>query len=377
MISYGKTVYTYEAEYILCGVGGEKQLPLTFYKAQYTLSDIIEWGEVTTYQVSEKFELLKHDPAERVLYEDDKIKIIYKVYGSMLPVVETELLKEKIELEQHGLVEIQSKEDNTLDYYNNLFWKIKKLIEISSLRKINTEKMEVYSKDVFDLYGETRLDRSIRIYGISVKKYEVEEIKTTFRRFSWITLTELLNNNSFKTYFEKYELMEPVLELFIETIYRKSSNQRVFLNLVQALETYHSRFVTNNLSEYKNRVDIISKSLLADIEEKNKVYLLANSKKFITLESRLADLLFAENKINFDTGDIAKKDFPEVVAKTRNYYIHYDESLKEHNRILSVEELGIYNGVLFFVLEYYLLKELGFSMDGKEIREKLKERWER
>ena len=89
----------------------------------------------------------------------------------------------------------------------------------------------------------------------------------------------------------------------------------------------------------------------------------------------MADLLFAENKINFDTGDIAKKDFPEVVAKTRNYYIHYDESLKEHNRILSVEELGIYNGVLFFVLEYYLLKELGFSMDGKEIREKLKERW--
>ena len=89
----------------------------------------------------------------------------------------------------------------------------------------------------------------------------------------------------------------------------------------------------------------------------------------------MADLLFAENKINFDTGDIAKNDFPEVVAKTRNYYIHYDESLKEHNRILSEEELGVYNKVLFFVLEYYLLKELDFAMDRAEIRGKLEERW--
>jgi len=34
----------------------------------------------------------------------------------------------------------------------------------------------------------------------------------------------------------------------------------LFLNVVQALETYHSRFITNDIEKYKQRVDEISKS---------------------------------------------------------------------------------------------------------------------
>ena len=59
-------------------------------------------------------------------------------------------------------------------------------------------------------------------------------------------------------------------------------------------------------------------------------YLLANSRTFITLESRIADLLIANWKIHFDTGEIKHMDFPAVIAHTRHYYTHYDERIKEY-----------------------------------------------
>ena len=82
--------------------------------------------------------------------------------------------------------------------------------------------------------------------------------------------------------------------------------------------------------------------------------LMANSNKFITLESRLADLLYAEGDIYFDTGDVKHAMFPSVIAHTRNYYIHYDENIKNNYQIFSADELVIYKKVLFQILEYYI-----------------------
>lgn len=128
-----------------------------------------------------------------------------------------------------------------------------------------------------------------------------------------------------------------MIELYLEIIYSKTiSNRRVFLNIVQALETYHFRFKTNNLSDFKERVKTkILNNRPKERIEKDESFLMANSYKFITLESRLADLLLAEFQIYFDTGDIKYYDFPNVIANTRNYYIHYDESIKERGRVLT------------------------------------------
>lgn len=145
--------------------------------------------------------------------------------------------------------------------------------------------------------------------------------------------------------------------------------------MVQALETYHSRFVTNDINEFKQRVDNLLSSFGETRADEYKTYLLAHSNKFITLESRLADLLLAEWKIHFDTGDINYQDFPSIIAHSRNYYIHYDEGLKDKYRILSQEELQIYNTVLIEILEYYILLELGFVETNGKLKKKITERW--
>ena len=153
------------------------------------------------------------------------------------------------------------------------------------------------------------------------------------------------------------------------------SNTRAFLNIVQALETYHSRFKANTLEEYKKRIDeVILKDRPKDFIENDKKFLMANSYKFITLESRIADLLVADFNIYFDTGDIKYLDFPNIIANTRNYYIHYDENIKKKSKILTNEELGIYIRTLVYMLEYYILIELGFS-NFENIKKKLNDRW--
>ncbi|MGN1275428.1 MAG: HEPN domain-containing protein [Floccifex sp.] len=153
-----------------------------------------------------------------------------------------------------------------------------------------------------------------------------------------------------------------------------NSETRVFLNVVQALETYHSRFITNRIDDFKLRVDEITKKLPSPRADELKNYLMAKSKGFITLESRLADLLFASGNIYFDTGEIKHEDFPSIIAHTRNYYIHYDESIKDKYILLPEDKLHIYNRSLLQILEYYILLELGFS-DNIEIKKKLVERW--
>jgi len=101
---------------------------------------------------------------------------------------------------------------------------------------------------------------------------------------------------------------------------------------------------------------------------------MANSHKYITLESRLADLLIANFEISFDTGNIQYYDFPEIISNTRNYLIHYDERIKQKRRILTDDEVSIYNRTLFTMLEYYLLQELGFT-GTNVLKEKLNVRW--
>lgn len=362
--------------YILCGIGGLIHQEQTFYKVSYTLSNIVEWGEESIYAIDEKHKLFRrNENIQKTIYEGPDFSITYYVFGSYLPVVDYELLKEHIDLEQHGVFEIKFKKEEKFNRFIEVFERLKRLIEIAILGKVNVEKVEGYSKDVVYDLGEYNIEQSIEIYGKNIEQNK--SVGCTKRNHSkWISLSDLIKQDSFQHYFGKHEKLSPIIELFLEPLYvGGSSHIRVFLNIVQALETYHSRFVTNSFDEFKTRIEYLVKGESQENAEKHRKYLMANSKRFITLESRLADLLVANREIYFDTGEIKREDFPLVIAHSRNYYIHYDESIKEKNRVLSEEELKIYNRSLLQILEYYILLELGFSEDHCEIKNKLINRW--
>lgn len=376
LISYGKSVYTFHAKNLLCGVDSEDQAIPTFCKVQYTLSNIIEWGNESAYAIGENFEITHTaDDIKKQLYSDHNLTITYIVRTSATPLVDHEVLKERITLEQCGILEISSVSEQSLSYFDNNFVRLRRLIEIASFKKVNVEKVQAYSSNILYTIGETTVERAVDIYGTDIQEYTTEEIPPS-HPWKWIGLQELIDHNSFSLYFDKHEKLAPVIELFLEPFHSESfSRTRVFLNIVQALETYHSRFITNDLDEFKLRINELLQNTPTSNTEKYRGFLLANSRSFITLESRIADLLLASWKIHFDTGEIKHKDFPSVIAHTRHYYTHYDEKIKEKHRVLSEEDLQFYNRSLLQMLEYYILLELGFSENDVDLKRRLTERW--
>lgn len=375
LLSYGTTVFTFNAEYMLCGIGESTKHEQTFHQVNFTLSNIIEWGEESVYTVGEHYELIRRiDDVRKPIYKGQDITIDYVVCGSMLPVVNQQLIKEHIDLEQNGIIEILLEKEANLEKFIQIFESTKKLIEIASFRKINVEKVSAYSHEIVYSLGDKTIERSIEVYGKDIQENK-NRVHFQSHRWKWISLSELIAHNSFKYYFDKHEMLAPIIELFLEPFYvGGSSKTRIFLNIVQAMETYHSRFVTNNLNEFKARVEKIVNSFSLTDGEMLRKFLMASSKKFITLESRIADLLLANREIYFDIGEIKRDEFPTVIAHTRNYYIHYDERIKEKHRVLDEEELQFYNRSLLQILEYYILLELGFS-DSVALKSKITERW--
>ena len=374
-VSSGVTEYTYYAEFLLSGIGNHSLERQTFSKVNFVLSNIMEWGELSLYYLGKDQELkLKDKPPYNTIYSGVDYTIVYKVNGSFLPFVERHLFKESIILKQHGTIEISFSTEHIFEDYLAIVVKLKRLLEIALLRTVNIEKVYAFSNKIKDAYGDELVERRIDIYGEIIRAVDNDETSETLQRFQWITLSELIAHNSFAEYVKKQEKLAPIIELYVELFHlTDSSITRVFLNIVQALETYHSRFITNNITFFKERVKALVQNLPPDSAKSVEESLMAKSKKHINLESRLADLLYASGEIYFDTGDISHKDFPSVIARTRNYYIHYDERLKNKYRILSLDELDLYKTVLLQMLEYYILLELGFSIH--DASNKIKNRW--
>lgn len=377
LVSEGITVFSYYAQYMVEGIESTDYNNINFYKVRFQLSDIIKWGNVSGYKIENNYGIIKNDDCEENIFDSENYNIKYIVEKTMLPLVTADLLKEDIVLKQIGNIEIILKKEKSIEEFVEILEKVKRLIELSTLRSIYLNKITGWNKNIYDIYEESKHERPISIISSKFKNHNDIVEKNNFTKvWEWITLPELIENKCFNNYFCKYEKLEPIIELYIQIIVsNEMSNVRAFLNLVQALETYHSRFKANSIEEFRNRINnVILKDRPIEFIEDDKKFLMAKSYKFITLESRIADLLTADFNIHFDIGDIEYLDFPKVIADTRNYYIHYDESIKDRGRVLENSELSIYNRSLINILEYYILLELGFS-NIEQIRKKLKERW--
>lgn len=363
------TTYTYYAEYLLSGIKNLSSEAQTFSKVNFVLADIVEWGGESIYDIGEEFELkAKHEPVSKTVYACKNYSIFYKVRGSVLPITEYDLLKEDIDLKQHGIIEIAFSKETAFKEFVETFNKLKRLFEVALRRTVQVEKMYAFSNKIMDIYEDTSFERKIDIYGSNVNAVDSRVDREKSWQHKWIMLSSLIDNNSIGIYFDKHDKLQPVIDLYLESFYLKGNSvTRTFLNVVQALETYHSRFITNDLSKFRKRFTKLSNGLPPQNAEYLKRFIMASSEKNkkITLESRLADLIYANGEVYFDTGDIRQIEFPAVVARTRNYYIHYDEKIKKKYRILSIEELGIYNSLLYQLLEYYILVELQFSSEER------------
>jgi len=172
--------------------------------------------------------------------------------------------------------------------------------------------------------------------------------------------------NKFETYLRNWylrsDILEPVFQLYFGSIYGRYVYLNLrFLCLVQALESYHSRTITNEEikpDEHEKRIANILKSVPQEYKEWLEEELRYSNEP--RLRKRLKDIMNSFSQI-FSTKYKEPKYFLDKVVKTRNYLTHYDEGLKKESA--TGRELNYITEKLKTLIELCLLKEMGFSLE--------------
>ncbi|MCE2188591.1 hypothetical protein GPU63_09180, partial [Streptococcus thermophilus] len=141
-VSSRTSVFSFGAKYYVSGFRDLKKFQNKFKSVFFEISGVMRWGGKSAYSIGENYGVYNDSDSGTLIYEDDNVNIKYHVRGTMLPVHESELFKDKIELIQRTLIEIEFSNETFLDNFFNLFEKIKRLIELTLVGEIVVHKIQ-------------------------------------------------------------------------------------------------------------------------------------------------------------------------------------------------------------------------------------------
>lgn len=277
--------------------------------------------------------------------------------------------KEDCIIAEHLLLEISSPEKRDCNYFINIRNKILSLISFAIQNNVN-----IISQNFID-YDIHLYDGLPHYYKFN---YILSEQKRVIYKKNWyenIFLLTDLPDNDIKLP-EKLNKLIPIFNLYSSLFrYRDMPIEMIFLNLVQAVETFHSRFYCNEKTspnKYIKRINTNYAKYIKDpaysnmlLSPKHQLKLDNDGKStmdHVALFSRINELVFDNNsKIFYDlygTDDTDNEIVNNIIA-TRNYYTHYDS--KAEGKILDDEGLIIAIKILKCLLEYHVCKILGID----------------
>lgn len=216
---------------------------------------------------------------------------------------------------------------------------------------------EQYLCDFDDSYLIANKYKDYRKHFLYTSETTLDILKT--RRWDYnFWLGDLPKETDINNVLEK---LEPVFSLYLSLFkYPNMPSEMIFLNIVQALETFHSRFFYNDkkvqyIKSVKERFgesERYKKLLLSDTQ-------IDKNCNFIILVSRLNDLLIGKGNGLFCEYYIENDEYAQTIADTRHYYTHYGKS-KEAKALKGDDLLdAIY--ILRVLLEYHICLVLGID----------------
>ncbi|MFI3615041.1 ApeA N-terminal domain 1-containing protein [Streptococcus uberis] len=255
-ISTGKTTFSYSAKYVISDFSDFENISNNFNCVIFECTGLLGWGGRAAYLIDKNYGVKNNLDNKISLIKDDDYEINYYVTGTMLPVHNSQLFLDSIELTQHSQIEIKFTTIRSLENYFELFDKIKYLIELNTIEKIAINSIKGYSNSEFMmLNNDDKIPRALKIYSPIINNKKFESNYYGMYQLRAFCLEDLIENNSLQTYFNSFEKIKPIIELYIEILYMKDiSPVRLFLNVVQALETYHSRFKAYKIKQYKKEL---------------------------------------------------------------------------------------------------------------------------
>ena len=261
-------------------------------------------------------------------------------------------------------------EGNKKHYFEDLIIFIEKLRDFISLgvkRPIYPNIIKVRTdKNVRLMQDGTEINPLIEVF-FNIGNRELQE-KTLIPSDMLFSFNDI--KHQFKNCLEKWieieDLLKPVKNLYFGTSYNpRMYLEDKFLNLIQALETYHKRKFKESFSikpeDYKKVLEKILEVIPSEYKNhfENKLEYAYES----TLRTRIKGIIEHNSDIVklFLTNNREKKSFINKVIQTRNYLTHYDEKLKE--KAAKGEELYWLTQKLKILIEIVLMREIGLDSE--------------
>ena len=209
--------------------------------------------------------------------------------------------------------------------------------------------------------------RGVTDYKETILPIRDKETQSTVYSFRYLfTLDELQEVGGLGTWLKHYPKLKPIMDLYLLHHSGKASTaEGYFLNLVQALESFHRRFVANSVQEYRKSIEDLLANIVpqSDRDYYYNLFLgnLSEKANDVPLRKRLIDLLYAEGQRPFILNMGQCEAFVDKVKDTRHYYTHYNPK-KEQKRFRDEYYPGI-NTMLMIILEYHIMLLLGFDTE--------------
>lgn len=366
-ISYQREVFKYTVDYIVSGLKSSDER--FFKQANYSVSGIMKWGNISNWntRMGTSCYLSRNYDNEITIFDGESYQIKYRVNTN----IPFDFLEEEVAFRQYPTIIVTSKNSfQSITWFEEKFKSFKQIIEIALQNQINYQKFSLLQEpeENYDPIKNTLF----KVESSFSKKNDLDQLHP----FSFLFNCEkLMQSADLFEWGNKANKLKPVIDLYIRAYYSENdSMQNHFLNICQALETYHSRMISDEKSEY---IKIIQDRLKDSPSNWFDFFVKEEKRKQILLSERIAHLVFIDNNQYLSpfmmTGLFNLKDFPKIISDTRNYYTHYNE--KRKNAALLGEELGYAIRILRSILEFHLLRELGFKdrEDYKGINEKFKQ----
>lgn len=204
-----------------------------------------------------------------------------------------------------------------------------------------------------DIHGKdiTLLFKSQKDISETVKEHEI------IIKFSYI---EDSFETCIQTWSAKKELLEPIIHYFVDAHEKGFYVPMSFLKVVQAVEAFSRRMRNNKIwsdEEFEATKERLTSQLQDDKDKEFITGILSNEPR---LRQRLTKLFSEVNDV-FEISSKKRSSYINKIVNTRNYFTHFDESLKD--QIFDTKTMYFITKYLKLVLRVLLLRELGINND--------------
>ncbi len=357
----GLTTLIISPSFTFIGVGYGDEIAITFSELKFSLEGLDEWLGVYGIHIAHEMEKgrLKSTsvnfalPEEITLHLAEEMELKFSFDASVPSGFNTT----EARISQRAYIRLKSKKLRPLDDFLSLMFKLHHFFCFAVDETISLTSVIGYSSDI--TRGKKNNEIPIEIYFKSTlsskNNPKIHRIDMLFRyRDVSDKFHEILTN-----WLERHEVyMETFNEYFTSRYGAYKYLEGEFLSLVRGIEAFHRKNSQDTEMPEEQFRDMVS-TILKYSPNENREWIerkLRYSNE-LSLQKRMKKML--EPFKRFYGNEVKRKSFVNKVVNTRNYLIHFDESLAKD--AAEREELWKLRMKLEALFQLHLLKLIGMD----------------